>query len=323
VQVLGGLGAVHANGTIHRDVKPANVLLDGDGRVRIADFGIAKRLDDIDAAVTAVGLLVGTPHYLAPEQATGRALSPATDMYQVGLVLHEMLTGERAGGSSPKTAATADPVDPRRLRGDVPDAVADAVVRATQRDPARRFDSAEAMVDALMRDAATSPALPLRAGGGAVAGVAAAGAGQTMTMPVGAAPVMLPGGFARTGAGAPPTVVSPPVEARPPRDPVAARERRNGILLGGAILLVAVLGSLAIAFGGGEDSTLLPGTETTLPAASSTVPAVPAATVPPTAPPTAPSTAPPVVAEDQNRGRDNDNDKGNGNGKKNDEEDDD
>jgi serine/threonine-protein kinase len=321
VQVLAGLGAVHANGTIHRDIKPANVLLDGDGRVRIADFGIAKRLDDIDAAVTAAGVLVGTPHYLAPEQATGRPLSPATDVYQVGLVLHEMLTGERAGGSSPKTAATADPVDPRRVRGDVPDAIADAVVQATQRDPRRRFDSAEAMINALVGDAATAP-LPLSAGVGAVAGAAAAGAGagQTMTMPVDAATVMLPGGFARTGAGTPSTVVSPPVDARPARDPVAAREKRNRILLGGAILLVAVLGSLAIAFGGGGDGTLLPGTETTLPAASSTVPSVaPVATSPPTSPPTAPTTAPTVVAEDENRGRDNDN--GNGNGKKNDEED--
>ena len=69
--------------------------------MRLTDFGIAKRLDDIDAAVTAAGMLVGTPHYLAPEQATGQPLSPATDVYQVGLVLDEMLTGQRAPGVEP------------------------------------------------------------------------------------------------------------------------------------------------------------------------------------------------------------------------------
>ena len=326
VQVLGGLGAVHANGTIHRDVKPANVLLDGDGRVRLADFGIAKRLDDIDAAVTAAGVLVGTPHYLAPEQATGQPLSPATDVYQVGLVLHEMLTGERAGGSNPKAAAIADPADPRRLRDDLPDALAEAVVRATQRDPKRRFDSAEAMIAALTRGAATAPvalgpsgAAAAGAGAGVGAGVSA-GVARTMTMPAGAMTVMLPGGTARTPEGTPATVVSPPVEVSPTRDPVNARERRNRFLLWGAIVAVAVLGSLAIAFGGGGDSILLPGTETTLPAASSTVPSVaPVVTSPPTAPPS-PTTAPPVIEENENRGPGNENDGGNGKGKKNDDD---
>jgi tRNA A-37 threonylcarbamoyl transferase component Bud32 len=324
VQVLGGLAAVHANGTIHRDVKPANVLLDGDGRVRLADFGIAKRLDDIDAAVTAAGVLVGTPHYLAPEQATGQPLSPATDVYQVGLVLHEMLTGERAGGSNPKAAAIADPVDPRRLRGDLPDAVAQAVVRATQRDPRRRFDSAEAMVDALTAGAATAP-LALSPAGAAGVGWGA-DAGRTMTMPAGAVTVMLPGGIAQTPAGPPATVVSPPVEVRSPLDPVAARERRNRILLAAAILVLAVLGSLAIAFGGGGQGTLLPGTETTLPATSSVPSEAPVVTSPPTAPPS-PTTAPPVIEQDQHRGPDNENDNGNdngnGKGKKNGEENDD
>jgi serine/threonine protein kinase len=148
-QLLEALATVHALGAIHRDIKPANVLIDDNGWIRLTDFGIAKQLDDIDAAVTTAGMLIGTPHYLAPEQATGRPLSPATDVYQVGLVLNEMLTGQRAGGSNPAAVADADHVDPRRVRGDVPANIAEVVERATRNDPTERFDSATAMLGAL------------------------------------------------------------------------------------------------------------------------------------------------------------------------------
>jgi eukaryotic-like serine/threonine-protein kinase len=140
-QTLDGLAAVHRHGTIHRDVKPANILVGDDGRVRLADFGIAKRLDDIAESVTATGTLVGSPGYLAPEQSAGLPLSPATDVYQAGVVLFEMLTGRRPTGTPP--------ADPRTARPDLPAAVAAVVVRATDADPSARYPTATEMRGAL------------------------------------------------------------------------------------------------------------------------------------------------------------------------------
>jgi len=95
-EVVDALAAAWSNGIVHRDVKPANVLLDEDGRVRVADFGLAKGVEvDGDSSITRVGQVVGTPHYLSPEQARGEsALDFRADVYSLGVVLYEMLTGE-------------------------------------------------------------------------------------------------------------------------------------------------------------------------------------------------------------------------------------
>jgi serine/threonine-protein kinase len=166
-QVLDGLAAAHARRIIHRDVKPSNVLLDPSGRARLADFGISKHLDEIEHSITSDGMVIGTPSYLAPEQAAGRMPSPATDTYAVGIVLHEMLTGVRPAARTAADAWRSRPLDPRRLRPDVPPHVAETVMRATAREPGRRFVSAEGMIRALegterrlfhWRRAAASPA---------------------------------------------------------------------------------------------------------------------------------------------------------------------
>ncbi|WP_418960132.1 serine/threonine-protein kinase [Streptomyces tritici] len=92
-QAAAGLAAAHGQGIVHRDIKPANLLLDADGTLKIGDFGIARFLDDPGAALTATGQIVGTSLYLAPERALGRPAGPASDVYSLGCVLYQLLTG--------------------------------------------------------------------------------------------------------------------------------------------------------------------------------------------------------------------------------------
>jgi serine/threonine-protein kinase len=156
VAVLAALGAAHAAGIIHRDVKPGNILLGPGGAVKLADFGIAKRLGDISADLTGAGQFIGTPKYLAPEQVVGEPVTAATDLYAVGVVLFEMLAGHPPfEADTPIATAIAHrdaPIpDLRRVRPDVPVHVAAAVARAMAKDPAARFESAEQMAATLRR----------------------------------------------------------------------------------------------------------------------------------------------------------------------------
>ena len=134
------LEAAHRAGLVHRDVKPANVLLCGDGRVKVADFGIAKAVAEAD--LTQPGLMVGTAKYLAPEQVRGEPVDPRTDIYSLGVVLYEMLCG-RAPFVADTDAATAlarlhrDPLRPRQVRASVPRALEEVVGRAMAREPER------------------------------------------------------------------------------------------------------------------------------------------------------------------------------------------
>ncbi|MFI8963505.1 serine/threonine-protein kinase [Streptomyces sp. NPDC053493] len=89
-----GLAAAHRQGVVHRDIKPGNLLMDGDGTVKLADFGIARFVDDPSAALTTTGQIVGTGLYLAPERALGKPASPASDVYSLGCVLYQLLSGQ-------------------------------------------------------------------------------------------------------------------------------------------------------------------------------------------------------------------------------------
>jgi serine/threonine protein kinase len=153
LRLLDALEAAHRSGLVHRDVKPSNILLCRDGRVKIADFGIAKADDSTD--LTGQGTLVGTATYLAPEQLLGEPVDGRTDLYSLGIVLYECMTGRVPfqGDSGPAVALArlhSDPVDPRRLRADVPPRVAEAIMRVLQRSPEDRFDSAADLRAALM-----------------------------------------------------------------------------------------------------------------------------------------------------------------------------
>jgi eukaryotic-like serine/threonine-protein kinase len=141
-QVADALGYVHGRGIVHRDVKPGNVLLGDDGRVLLADFGLAKLTTDA-AHLTATGLTMGTAAYLAPEQVRRAEIGPATDVYSLGLVLLEGLTGRRAYPGSPFEAALARLSSPPTIPDGLPAQFRLLLRRTTALDPADRPEVAE------------------------------------------------------------------------------------------------------------------------------------------------------------------------------------
>ncbi len=164
LRLLDALEAAHRSGLVHRDVKPSNILLCDDGRVKIADFGIAKTDDQTE--LTQDGALVGTAAYLAPEQLLSEAVDGRTDLYSLGVVLYECLTGTVPfkGESSPAVALArlhSDPIDPRRVRSDVPAGIASAIMRVLARNPDDRFDSAADLRAALLDTGVTPPRPPV------------------------------------------------------------------------------------------------------------------------------------------------------------------
>ena len=150
-QVLRAARFAHRRGIVHRDLKPHNVLLDEDGRVRVTDFGIARAGG---SDMTETGSIVGTAQYLSPEQAEGRPVSPRSDLYSVGVLLYELLTGRVPfDAESPVSIAlkhvSEPPVPPSQLNPAVPPALEAVVLRALEKDPARRFPDADAFIAAL------------------------------------------------------------------------------------------------------------------------------------------------------------------------------
>ena len=162
-QVLDALAAAHGAGLIHRDIKPANILVAGHDDWKVGDFGIAKGVSTIDPALTATGLVIGTPAYLPPERLAGGQATPSGDLYALGIVLHEALIGDRVkhGHVVPPvlSASRLPPLECRRPP--LPPDLIEAARRATAPDPANRFSSAQEMSAALGAAApvpATAPA---------------------------------------------------------------------------------------------------------------------------------------------------------------------
>jgi tRNA A-37 threonylcarbamoyl transferase component Bud32 len=148
LEVARGLAFAHDHGLVHRDVKPQNVLLNGDGGAKVTDFGIARTLD-VDHSVTQTGTILGTSNYIAPEQASGRPVDAHTDVYSLGVVLYEMLTGELPfPGESFVAVAMKHIQEPAPnvldVRGDLPLRVAEMIDRALEKDPEDRFPTMDA-----------------------------------------------------------------------------------------------------------------------------------------------------------------------------------
>jgi serine/threonine-protein kinase len=165
------LGHAHQRGIVHRDVKPANIMFDHDGRVMLTDFGISKA-GEAASGFTGTGMILGTPHYMAPEQAKGQTVDRRTDQYSLGVVGYRLLTGQLPfGGDSVHTILYKhifeDPPTARDLRQDIPDFLAAAVQRAMAKDPNRRFATMEEFATAVWPEqsasAARSGPIPLRA----------------------------------------------------------------------------------------------------------------------------------------------------------------
>ena len=148
-QAADAISAAHALGIVHRDVKPANLLVTPDGQVKITDFGIARAADAVP--LTQTGQIVGTPHYISPEQVEGQPATAASDIYALGVVLYECLAGRRPfAADTPVTTALAhlrEPVPP--LPDSVPEHLQAVVATAQANDPADRFASAGDLADAL------------------------------------------------------------------------------------------------------------------------------------------------------------------------------
>jgi eukaryotic-like serine/threonine-protein kinase len=221
LEVAGALAFAHRAGIVHRDVKPQNVLLNGDGKAKVTDFGIARSLD-VEHGMTKTGTVLGTSNYIAPEQASGDIVSPQTDVYSLGVVLFELLTGKLPfeGENFVQIAMkhiNESPPNVATLRPEVPPRVAAAVERALAKKPGDRFESMETFADELAA---------------CLAGLAEAPAGDDATMIV--------------------------PRASAPRAPRAARSRRPLVALAAALIAAggaaAVVVALVRGHGNGTNS---------------------------------------------------------------------
>ncbi|MDO8597596.1 MAG: serine/threonine-protein kinase [Sulfuricaulis sp.] len=150
-QIAAGLGEAHAQGVVHRDLKPENVILARDGLVKLMDFGIARALG---GNTTTAQTVIGTPGYMAPEQSQGKSVDQRTDLYALGLILYECLTGRRAfAGATPVEVALKQikerPVPPRQLLSSMSPHLEAIVMRCLEKEPSRRFASAAELQRAL------------------------------------------------------------------------------------------------------------------------------------------------------------------------------
>jgi serine/threonine protein kinase len=248
-QVAKALDFAHQRGLVHRDVKPQNILVNPDGVAKVTDFGIARNVTA--SQLTRTGMVIGTVHYFSPEQAQGKTAAPASDIYSLGIILYEMLTGHLPfDADNPIGIAMqhlhSDPPSPWEYNRNLPARAVPIVMRALEKDPRRRY-----------RDAAEFAA--------AMAGFAAADAGATTVV----APIAEPKRER--------TRVYRPAEPPPPRRPVGRESRavtpragaqavpvaappnpwRTTLIVLGVLVLIGAIGAAAFlvsssAFGGGR-----------------------------------------------------------------------
>ncbi|WP_330282890.1 protein kinase domain-containing protein [Streptomyces sp. NBC_00588] len=186
--VLAALEISHEMGLVHRDIKPGNVMMTKRGVVKVMDFGIARAMQSGVTSMTQTGMVVGTPQYLSPEQALGRGVDARSDLYSVGIMLFQLVTGRLPfDADSPLAIAYAhvqeEPVAPSSINRALPPAVDALVARALKKNPNERFPSSESMRDECLRVAASFHATPPSIVPGAPA-QAGSGVGSAVFPPV-------------------------------------------------------------------------------------------------------------------------------------------
>jgi len=216
LQLLAGLAACHRSGLVHRDVKPANVVRDPQGVVKLADFGIARIITD--ETLSRAGTIVGTPNYMSPEQIRGEDVDPRSDLFSAGVLLYELLTGKKPFDAPDVTAimynvTNVHPPSPLFHNAALPPEIEQIAFRALAKDPAQRYATADEFAEDLRRlerdlhyreDSQTFlealPAIPDTDAGSAP--LAAPHVGQTVAPPdAGSAPAADPNGWSLTGGG--------------------------------------------------------------------------------------------------------------------------
>ena len=248
-----GLAHAHRMNVVHRDVKPGNILRSDEGAVKLADFGIAKAMIGGTSQITQAGSVLGTAAYLAPEQASGEDVGPAADLYGLGVVTYQLLSGRLPYEAASLTQLAmmqqrAQPVRLDEIVSDVPAALAIAVQQALALQPGQRYTSAEEMRRALHDGARGVPP----AGAASTAATALLSADED-TAATRAVPRDRP---RRLQPQAPPTPPPQPVyEPEPaPRPRRREPDPRSGMNRGLAFVLVVALAALAIAFAIGSGS---------------------------------------------------------------------
>jgi serine/threonine-protein kinase len=245
-----GLATAHDRGVIHRDIKPANLMINQRGQVKIADFGIALANRDFDSKLTGTGEFVGTPGYLSPEICLGKPVDQRSDIFALGIVLFEMLTGRTPFSDESPLKLMLDVVqseipDVRELNTEVDPDVATILTKMVTKDPAERYQSAHELIEDLEKH-------PLIAQGGPLKLKPAAPSGPAATL-IGMATPVTPGAAMRAPTP-PPSVTSPasvapvaataPGSTRPgvtqPSAPAPARSKAPMLI--GVVVLLALLG---------------------------------------------------------------------------------
>jgi serine/threonine protein kinase len=200
LQMCSGLKEAHAQGIVHRDLKPENVMIDAHGNVKIMDFGIARSME---ALTLVTGAMIGTPAYMAPEQAAGKQVDHRADIYAVGLMLYEMFTGVQPfRGDNAITIALKHineaPAPPREIEPSISSAIEQAVLHCLEKDPDNRFQSMADLESVLQRSSvsatlvtdASAPATAINASQAATTATAAApSAGGWVAPPFSPSPV--------------------------------------------------------------------------------------------------------------------------------------
>ncbi|WP_457254401.1 serine/threonine-protein kinase [Pedococcus sp. P5_B7] len=269
------LQAAHDAGVVHRDVKPANIVVDPQGYAKLTDFGIARALGE--ASLTQTGEVLGTPHYLAPEQAKGAQAGPLSDVYALAVVGYEMITGERPfSGESLVATALAHVSQPApQLSDDVQEPLRTTVMAALAKDPAQRPQSAAEFAEALRLPTGEVPE-HLRAGAAAAVTPTIVGVPLDLApgepLPTSVLPTSAPLGVAVAGASS--------TEHTTEHDTRAHDTRRPAWLIpvaAAAVVLVVVVAT--IAFGGRGSARTPAGTQSsTPPITTTTTPPTPSAT---------------------------------------------